>query len=141
LVNTQGWFATKDRGEWNHKKQLVIKGRLDNMFISGGENIQPEEIEQLIFRSQLVEQIIVLPIEDKQFGHRPVAFLQFKQSDSKNELHKLKIWLSDKLERFKQPVAYYLLDIEKYQKQGLIKLSRTQLQQDLKLKVLKEIYV
>ncbi|HDL4260650.1 TPA: o-succinylbenzoate--CoA ligase, partial [Mannheimia haemolytica] len=67
--------------------------------------------------------------------------LQFKQSDSKNELHKLKIWLSDKLERFKQPVAYYLLDIEKYQKQGLIKLSRTQLQQDLKLKVLKEIYV
>ncbi|HHW7566825.1 TPA: o-succinylbenzoate--CoA ligase [Mannheimia haemolytica] len=141
LANTQGWFATKDRGEWNHKKQLVIKGRLDNMFISGGENIQPEEIEQLIFRSQLVEQIIVLPIEDKQFGHRPVAFLQFKQSDSKNELHKLKIWLSDKLERFKQPVAYYLLDIEKYQKQGLIKLSRTQLQQDLKLKVLKEIYV
>lgn len=141
LVNEQGWFATKDRGEWNSKKQLVIKGRLDNMFISGGENIQPEEIEQIIFRSNLVEQVFVLPIDDKEFGQRPIAVVQFKQTNLAQEVNKLKIWLSDKLEKFKQPVAYYLLDIEQYQMQGSIKISRKQLQQDIQNKIIKEIYV
>ena len=48
LLNEQGWFATKDKGVW-HDGELVISGRIDNMFISGGENIQPEEIEKLIY--------------------------------------------------------------------------------------------
>ncbi|STY62917.1 o-succinylbenzoate--CoA ligase [Mannheimia haemolytica] len=141
LVNEQGWFATNDRGEWNSKKQLVIKGRLDNMFISGGENIQPEEIEQLIFRSELVKQVFVLPVNDREFGQRPVAVLAFKQTEAKHNINQLKNWLSDKLEKFKQPIAYYLLDIEQYQQQGAIKISRTQLQQDLNNNLLKEIYV
>ncbi|HGO5823457.1 TPA: o-succinylbenzoate--CoA ligase [Mannheimia haemolytica] len=141
LVNEQGWFATNDRGEWNSKKQLVIKGRLDNMFISGGENIQPEEIEQLIFRSELVKQVFVLPVNDREFGQRPVAVLAFKQPEARHNINQLKNWLSDKLEKFKQPIAYYLLDIEQYQQQGAIKISRTQLQQDLNNNLLKEIYV
>ncbi|AHG77717.1 o-succinylbenzoate--CoA ligase [Mannheimia varigena] len=141
LVNEQGWFATKDGGEWNSKKQLVIKGRLDNMFISGGENIQPEEIEQIIFRSNLVEQVFILPIDDKEFGQRPIAIVQFKQPNLAQEVNKLKIWLSDKLEKFKQPVAYYLLDTEQYHMQGTIKISRKQLQQDIQNKRIKEIYV
>ncbi|QLB19975.1 o-succinylbenzoate--CoA ligase [Mannheimia granulomatis] len=141
LVNEQGWFQTKDKGVCNAQKQLVIKGRLDNMFISGGENIQPEEIELVIFHSQLVEQVFILPIPDKEFGQRPVAVLQFKNPDFSQELNKLKIWLSDKLEKFKHPVAYYLLDIEKYQKQGTIKISRTELQKDLNNKIIKEIHV
>lgn len=141
LVNEQGWFASKDAGEWNSKKQLVIKGRLDNMFISGGENIQPEEIEQIIFHSNLVEQVFILPIDDKEFGQRPIAIVQFKQPNLAQEVNKLKIWLSDKLEKFKQPVAYYLLDTEQYHMQGTIKISRKQLQQDIQNKRIKEIYV
>lgn len=141
LVNAEGWFATQDRGEWNNKKQLVIKGRLDNMFISGGENIQPEEIEQIIFRSNLVEQVFVLPIDDNEFGQRPIAVVQFKQPNLVQEVNKLKNWLSDKLEKFKHPIAYYFLDIEQYQTQEAIKISRKQLQQDIQNKLIKEIYV
>lgn len=132
LVNNEGWFQTQDRGKWNRKKQLEIKGRLDNMFISGGENIQPEEIEQIIFQSNLVEYVFVLPIADREFGQRPIALLQFKTADTENATHLLKRWLSDKVEKFKQPVAYYSLNVEKYQQQGTIKISRTQLQQDLR---------
>lgn len=140
LVNEQGWFQTQDRGEWNHKKQLVIQGRLDNMFISGGENIQPEEIEQRIFQSDLVEQVFVLPINDMEFGQRPVAIVQFKnrQENLESQVNQLQLWLSDKIEKFKQPVAYYPLEIEKYQQQGTIKVSRKQLQQDLDQKIADE---
>lgn len=140
LVNEQGWFQTQDRGEWNHKKQLVIQGRLDNMFISGGENIQPEEIEQRIFQSDLVEQVFVLPINDMEFGQRPVAIVQFKNrpENLESQVNQLQLWLSDKIEKFKQPVAYYPLEIEKYQQQGTIKVSRKQLQQDLDQKVADE---
>lgn len=141
LLNTQGWFQTKDRGEWNSKNQLVIKGRLDNMFISGGENIQPEEIEQIIFQSQQVQYVFILPVLNKEFGQRPIAMLQFKKNDFEAEMNKLKIWLSDKLEKFKQPIAYYPLDVEKYQTSGNIKISRKQLQQDLNNKIIKEIHV
>ncbi|SSZ30600.1 2-succinylbenzoate--CoA ligase [Aggregatibacter aphrophilus] len=49
------------------------------MFISGGENIQPEEIEAKILQSDLVRQVFVLPISDKEFGQRPVAVVEFKE--------------------------------------------------------------
>ncbi|VTR40624.1 O-succinylbenzoic acid--CoA ligase [Actinobacillus pleuropneumoniae] len=61
LVNQEGWLQTKDRGEWNAAGKLVVKGRLDNMFISGGENIQPEDVEKVIYQSGLVSQVFVLP--------------------------------------------------------------------------------
>lgn len=59
-MNEQGWLATKYRAEWRDN-ELVLLGRLDNMFISGGENIQPEEIEALLLQHSKVKQIVVLP--------------------------------------------------------------------------------
>lgn len=135
LVNEEGWLQTKDRGVWNSRGELVVQGRLDNMFISGGENIQPEEIEKRIYQSDLVEQVFILPIADAEFGQRPLAMLKFKQTeaDFQQMCNKLQIWLSDRLEKFKHPVAYRELDVEKYQRQGAIKISRKQLMQDLQI--------
>lgn len=134
LVNAEGWLQTKDKGEWNAQGQLIVQGRLDNMFISGGENIQPEAIEATIYACELVEQVFVLPLPDKEFGHRPVAFIQFKnenkRSDFEANLQLLRQFLSDKLEKFKQPVRYFSLDFTATQ-QGAIKISRTLLQQTL----------
>lgn len=64
LTNNQGWIQTKDKGIWQ-EGELVIIGRLDNMFISGGENIQPEEIEQVIIQHSSVNQVFVLPQKTK----------------------------------------------------------------------------
>ena len=79
LTNYEGWFQTKDKGQWLDN-ELVIRGRLDNMFISGGENIQPEEIEKVIAQSDSVKQVFVLPKHDEEFGHRPVAIVEFHTS-------------------------------------------------------------
>ncbi|OOF65818.1 o-succinylbenzoate--CoA ligase [Rodentibacter sp. Ppn85] len=126
LVNEQGWLQTKDKGVWQNN-ELVIVGRLDNMFISGGENIQPEEIEKVILGSGLVKQVFVLPKSDTEFGARPVAVLEFYEQFTERAVEMLRIFLQTHLARFKQPVEYYPLpkDLE----QGAIKISRKALAQ------------
>lgn len=121
LTNHEGWFQTKDKGQWLDD-ELVIQGRLDNMFISGGENIQPEEIEKVIAQSDLVKQVFVLPKRDEEFGHRPVAIVEFHTSFNESAVGSLNVFLQGRLERFKQPVAYYELPQDLIQ--GAIKVSR-----------------
>ena len=121
LTNAEGWFQTKDKGQWLDD-ELVIQGRLDNMFISGGENIQPEEIEKVIAQSDLVKQVFVLSQHDEEFGQRPVAIVEFHTLFNESAVESLNVFLQGRLERFKQPVAYY--ELPKDLIQGAIKISR-----------------
>ncbi|WP_133545276.1 o-succinylbenzoate--CoA ligase [Mesocricetibacter intestinalis] len=129
LTNEQGWLQTKDKARWV-KGELEILGRLDNMFISGGENIQPEEIEGIIQQFGGVKQVFVLPKNDPEYGQRPVALIAFETRFDMEQVNKLKLWLSDKIEKYKQPVAYFPLHSEKLQ-EGAIKISRQRLQAEL----------
>ncbi|MFC0323179.1 o-succinylbenzoate--CoA ligase [Gallibacterium melopsittaci] len=131
LLNSQGWFATRDRAiQDSSTGELFILGRLDNMFISGGENIQPEEIEALILKSANVKQAFVLPIADQKFGQRPVVLVDFIKDFSLAQVKQLEQEIQQKLEKFKWPVAYYSLTQLKPVTSG-IKLSRHMLAQQL----------
>lgn len=129
LATEDGWFATKDRGEWTVDGRLKVLGRLDNMFISGGENIQPESVENVLFSSGLLVNIVVVPKVDREFGQRPVAFVEFLEPFSQQAVEKLQCFAKQYLEKFKQPIAYFALSAE-FQQNG-IKISRKQLQQYL----------
>lgn len=118
LVNDEGWFATRDRGVLNGGK-LTIAGRLDNLFFSGGEGIQPEEVERVIVTHPHVLQAFIVPIEDVEFGHRPVAVVECDADVAETELNE---WVKDKLARFQQPVHWLSLPAEL--KNGGIKISR-----------------
>ncbi len=72
----EGWFATGDLGEWTEEGKLALLGRKDNLFISGGENIQPEEIEAALLALPGIAEALVLPVPDAEFGQRPAAFIQ-----------------------------------------------------------------
>jgi len=76
VVDEDGWFHTKDLGTLDDQQQLSVKGRIDNMFVSGGENIHPESIQRAMMSLFAVDQIVVLPRADDTFGRRPVAFVQ-----------------------------------------------------------------
>lgn len=129
LSLNNGWFATKDKGEWTEQGRLRVLGRLDNLFISGGENIQPEQIEQILLASNLLKNAIVVPLADPEFGHRPVAFVAFYDGYNLQAVENLQNFTQSRLEKFKQPVAYFPLE-EQWQ-QGGIKVSRKALQQHL----------
>ncbi|WP_312739181.1 o-succinylbenzoate--CoA ligase [Cedecea neteri] len=121
LVNEQGWFATRDRGVL-HSGRLTIVGRLDNQFFSGGEGIQPEEVELVIAAHPAVQQVFVVPVDDAEFGQRPVAVVEISAGCEFNDIA---AWLDGKLPRFQRPVRWLALPQEL--KQGGIKISRRRL--------------
>lgn len=101
-IDKNGWFRTGDLGVLKNKKYLKVTGRKDNMFISGGENIQPEEIERYLHRMKEIEQAVVVAMEDKEFGFRPVAFIKMRMSKKINA-EKIKNYLRKFLPSFKIP--------------------------------------
>ena len=97
-----GWFATKDTGHWTEDGKLILKGRKDNMFISGGENIYPEVIEKELCELPGIIQALVVPLPDPEFGHRPVALI--KEENTNYTLEELRENLRKKLPGFCLPI-------------------------------------
>ena len=122
LVDENGWFDSKDLGEWDGE-QVSIIGRADNQFISGGENIHCEEIERALNQLSLINQAFIVPIEDDEFGFRPVAIVDCTDLPTKEWFAEQ---LNGRLERFKFPVEYYRMP---HQEQLGIKVSRAGLAQ------------
>ncbi len=97
-----GWFHTKDLGKIDGEGRISILGRKDNLFISGGENIQPEEVEEALRHIPGVDDAVVVPIPDDEFGSRPVAFVRGEASPEK-----LRTSLGASLPRFAVPTAFH----------------------------------
>ncbi|WP_067520201.1 o-succinylbenzoate--CoA ligase [Endozoicomonas ascidiicola] len=100
LIDQSGWFHTGDKGEWCGE-QIKINGRIDNMMISGGENIHPEEIEQALLMLPNIVQAVVVAVEHTEFGHRPLAYVQ--TVDGKLNESEVKTLLTGALAKFKIP--------------------------------------
>ncbi|MDH3938106.1 MAG: o-succinylbenzoate--CoA ligase, partial [candidate division Zixibacteria bacterium] len=102
-TDDEGWFHTGDTGALDCDGNLTVSGRLDNMFVSGGENIHPEEIETRLSGLQGVLQALVVPLADKEFGLRPTAILKLS-SDTSLPVADITAHLEKHLPRFKIPV-------------------------------------
>ncbi|WP_028769403.1 o-succinylbenzoate--CoA ligase [Shewanella fidelis] len=107
-VDQAGWFYTKDLGRFDVNGNLCIDGRADNMFISGGENIQPEEIETALKLHPKISDAIVFPQADPQFGCLPAAIIKLAK-DPANQPSEAELteFLANKIARFKRPRCYY----------------------------------
>lgn len=75
LALQNDWLATGDLGRLEGG-YLTVTGRKDNQFVSGGENIQPEEIERVLAEVTGAETVVVVPVPDAEFGARPAAWLR-----------------------------------------------------------------
>jgi O-succinylbenzoic acid--CoA ligase len=102
-LDAQGWFRTGDVGKWENGK-LTILGRKDNMFISGGENIQPEEIELLLSAIPGVEQAVVVGVSSEEYGARPVAFVSSESGFSEANMREI---LASRLPKYKIPERFF----------------------------------
>ena len=107
ILTNDGWFATGDLGMLDAQGNLTVTGRRDNMFISGGENIQPEEIERCLGQMEEIEDAVVVPMADQEFGKRPVAFVKFQNENMVAPVLAMIKHLEQFLPRFKIPVEFY----------------------------------
>jgi O-succinylbenzoic acid--CoA ligase len=71
-----GWYPSGDRGRIDAEGRLRVIGRVDRLFISGGENIQPEEIEAALQQADGIDRAVVVPVSHAEYGQRPVAFVR-----------------------------------------------------------------
>jgi fatty-acyl-CoA synthase len=118
-----GWLYTGDLAYRDEEGYLFLKGRKDDMYISGGENIYPQEIESFIEQIPTVTKAIVLPIEDNKWGKSSVAFVTSTDS-SMNEFD-IRQYLKGNLADYKHPKAIFLLN--EIPLTSLGKVSRKQL--------------
>jgi o-succinylbenzoate---CoA ligase len=102
-LDAEGWFHTGDLGELDESGYLRVGGRMDNRFISGGENVQPEEIEEALCRLEGVDEAVVVPVPDDEFGARPVAFVRA----AGRQPEELAEELEPVLPRFKIPTSFH----------------------------------
>ena len=71
----QGWYFTGDTGYLDAAGDLFVTGRVDDMIISGGENISPGEIESLLSLNPAIGEVAVAGLPDERLGHRVTAFI------------------------------------------------------------------
>ncbi len=104
-VDGAGWYATGDLGHWDSETGgLIVDGRKDSRMISGGENIQPEEIEAVLLGMPGVVEAVVAPVPDPEFGQRPVAFLRWEGDAASAEA--VEAFCRTHLPGFKVPDAF-----------------------------------
>ena len=104
-----GWFLTGDIGHLDEDGYLFITGRASDMYISGGSNVYPREIEEKILTHPEIAEVAVLGIPDPQWGEIGVAVCV---SAARTPLldTDLKDWMQDKIARYKQPKHFFFWD-------------------------------
>ena len=99
-----GWFASGDLGRLDGDT-LSVTGRRDARFISGGENIQPEEVERALLEHPAVLQAVCVAVPDPEFGSRPAAFLAVDSGPLPPP--DIEAHLDARIARFKHPSRYF----------------------------------
>jgi 2-furoate---CoA ligase len=104
-----GWYRTGDVGRLDEDGDLWIVGRVDDMIVSGGENIHPLEVEDVLAAHPGVQEVAVVGAPDDRLGHHVVAVVVAGPDLSEDDLD---AWClaSDSLARFKRPREYRFVD-------------------------------
>jgi long-chain acyl-CoA synthetase len=99
------WFRSGDMGVIDENEYLYIVDRLKDMIITGGENVYPREIEEILYTRPEVEECAVIGLPDKEYGEKVTAFIVPKEGQQLDPA-KLKSYLKTKLSPFKVPKAF-----------------------------------
>lgn len=117
------WIETGDLGFKDKNGYYFLKGRNDDMIVSGGENVYPMDLENILIQHPDIKQVAVIGIKDEEFGQRLKAFMVIDNNLTKDDILN---WLSTRVARFQIPKQIeFLTDIPysslgKPDKKGLV---------------------
>jgi acyl-CoA synthetase (AMP-forming)/AMP-acid ligase II/carbon monoxide dehydrogenase subunit G len=102
-------MATGDVGRLDDAGRLFVEGRDDEMIVSGGENVFPKEVEDLLSRHDAVNDVAAIGVKDDDFGQRLRAFVVLENGKKATE-DELKGYVKQNLARYKVPREIVFID-------------------------------
>ena len=107
VLSADGWLRTGDLGELDEAGRLRIVGRVKDMFIVGGFNAYPAEIENALLRHPAVQQAAVIGIPDQRLGEVGMAFVVVSGDTSGDDIIE---WSRDEMANYKVPRVVEIVD-------------------------------
>jgi fatty-acyl-CoA synthase len=129
-----GWFKTGDLFRLDDEGYHSVVGRLKEMYISGGENVYPAEIERVLYKLPRVIEAAVVGVPHPKWGEVGHAFIAFGPGEPRLDTDRVKAHCQQHLARFKVPKEFTILDelpkgsSGKIQKTELSRLAREALE-------------
>jgi fatty-acyl-CoA synthase len=105
----EGLISSGDVGHFDENGRLFIDGRDDEMIVSGGENVFPAEVEELLASHDAIEEAAAIGVDDEKFGQRLKAFVVLGDGAELSE-DEIKAYVKDNLANYKVPREVVLID-------------------------------
>ncbi len=109
VIDTDGWVHTGDLGFLDPAGYLHLRGRQSEMFIRGGYNVYPAEIEDLLAKHPAVARAAVIGVPDRVFGEVGWAFVTPRDAAAPPTLAELRVFVGAELASFKRPDGLTIL--------------------------------
>jgi acyl-CoA synthetase (AMP-forming)/AMP-acid ligase II len=119
LLNAEGWFATRDRGQVDAFGYVYLEGRADDVIVRGGENISPGEIEDVLLGHPAVCDVAVVAVPDRQWGEGVGAVIVLKEHAQATDAE-LQEWVKQRLRSSRVPSAIRYVEQLPYNEMGKV---------------------
>jgi fatty-acyl-CoA synthase len=103
-------LSSGDLGHFDASRRLFIDGREDDMIVSGGENVYPREIEELLNGYDAIEEAVVVGTDDETFGQALKAVIVLRDPDAPVDVEQLKQYVATRLARYKVPRVFKIVE-------------------------------
>jgi fatty-acyl-CoA synthase len=123
-----GWFRTGDLGHLDAEGFLYITGRASDMYISGGSNVYPREIEEKVLKHPAIAEAAILGVPDRVWGEVGVAVCVLRNAAELDE-GELLAWLEGQVTRYKMPKRIFFWD--ELPKSGYGKITKKLIREEL----------
>lgn len=104
-----GWFHTGDVGRWDEQGYLWIVDRKKDMIVTGGENVYPREVEEILYKHPAVLEAAVIGVEDEKWGEEVVAVISCRTGEAVT-CSELVDHCRTEIASYKKPRAFAFID-------------------------------
>lgn len=124
LFDEDGWFNTGDYGHKNGFDQVFIESRRTDLIITGGENVNPLEVEEAIQKLSGIKEVVVIGLPNEEWGQIVTAFVTLSNGNTP-DLQEIREELKSKLIDFKLPKQLRI--VKEFPKTATGKIKRAEL--------------
>lgn len=102
-LTPDGWLKTRDAGDLGPDGRLRVLGRMDDVILTGGEKVWPEEVENVLRIHPSVSDALVAGRDDEGWGQRVVAWIELAPGATAPDLEAIRDFVGNRLPRFRAP--------------------------------------